>query len=188
MFDRLEYGQPSSMATLTQTTTRLADSIKDVGHRYAGSSELPLGGYAVTLATYTTLVATLTAAVRATGQEVPDGLTVKDAVMMAVATHKLSRILTKDPVTSPIRAPFASNKGVSGPAELADQPRGHGAEKTIGELITCPFCAEVWIATGMTAGLIFLPRVTRLVTGTFASVAGADILQYLHAWLERKAG
>jgi Protein of unknown function (DUF1360) len=176
------------MATLTQTTTRLVDSVKDVGRRYAGSSEIPLGGYALTLATYTTLVAALTVAVRATEQDVPDGLTVKDAVLMAVATHKLSRILTKDPVTSPLRAPFASNKGVSGPAELADQPRGHGAEKTIGELITCPFCAEVWIATGMTAGLIFVPRLTRLVTGTFAAVGGADFLQYVHAWLERKAG
>jgi len=176
------------MATLTETTTRLTDSIKDIGQRYVGDSQLPLGGYLATLATYTALVATLTATVRATGRKVPDGLGVKDAVTMAVATHKLSRLLTKDPITSPIRAPFASHEGVSGPAELADEPRGHGAEKTIGELVTCPFCAEVWIATGMTAGLIFLPKMTRLVMGTFAAVAGADILQYVHAMLDQAAG
>ncbi len=176
------------MATLTQTTARLTDSIKDIGQRYAGDSELPLGGYAVTLTTYTALVAALTATARATGRKIPDGLGVKDAVTMAVATHKLSRLLTKDPVTAPIRAPFAEHEGVSGPAELADEPRGHGAEKTIGELVTCPFCAEVWIATGMTAGLIFLPKMTRLVMGTFAAVAGADILQYVHALLEQAAG
>ena len=175
------------MATLTETTTRLAGSIKEVGQRYVGDSDLPLGGYLGTLATYSTLVATLTALARATGRKAPDGLGVKDAVMMALATHKLSRILTKDPVTSPLRAPFAAHKGVSGPAELADQPRGHGAEKTIGELVTCPFCAEVWISTGMTAGLIFLPKMTRLVIGTFTAVAGADILQYVHSWLERTA-
>jgi hypothetical protein len=185
MFESLSSGQPCSMATLTQTTTRLTDSVKDIGQRYLGGSDLPLGGYAATLATYTTLVATITAAARVSGRKVPDGFPVKDAVMMAVATHKLSRILTKDPVTSPLRAPFAKHDGVSGPAELADEPRGHGTEKTIGELVTCPFCAEVWIATGMTAGLIFVPRLTRIVMGTFASVAGADILQYVHTLLDK---
>jgi Protein of unknown function (DUF1360) len=188
MFDRLKPGQPCSMATLTHARTRLTDSIKEIGQRYVGDSELPLGGYVATLATYTALVVTLTVAAELTGREAPDGLSVKDTVIMSVATHKLSRLLTKDPVTSPIRAPFAAHEGVSGPAELADRPRGHGAEKTIGELVTCPFCAEVWVATTMTAGMVFLPKMTRLVMGTFAAVAGADILQYVHAWLERKAG
>ncbi len=191
MFDRLSSGQPISMTTLAETLTNaktsLTGSVKEIGQRYGGASELPLGGYVVTLATYTTLVATLTATARVTGRKAPDGLSVKDAVMMAVAIHKLSRLLTKDPVTSPIRAPFAVHEGVSGPAELADEPRGRGAGKTIGELVTCPFCAEVWIGTGMTAGLVFLPTMTRLVMGTFAAVAGADILQYVHAWLEKSS-
>jgi len=63
--------------------------------------------------------------------------------------------------------------------------RGHGAQKAVGELITCPFCTGVWVATGLTAGLVFLPRVTRLATGTFAALAGADMLQFVHAWLTK---
>ena len=30
------------MATLTQTTTRLTDSIKEIGQRYVGDADLPL--------------------------------------------------------------------------------------------------------------------------------------------------
>lgn len=91
------------------------------------------------------------------------------------------------PRHNPLRAPFASYEGMSGPAELADEPRGRGEEKTIGQLATCPFCAEVWIGTGLTAGLVFLPSMTRLVMGTLAALAGADILQFVHAWLSNKA-
>ena len=39
-----------------------------------------------------------------------------------MATHKLSRIIAKDPVTSPLRAPFTTFEGTSGPAELAEEP------------------------------------------------------------------
>ena len=106
-------------------------------------------------------------------------------MLAAAATHKLSRLLTRDPVTSPLRAPFASYEGTAGPAELAEDVRGHGAQKTVGELITCPFCTSVWVATGLAAGLVFLPRVTRLAMGTFAALAGADILQFAHAWLTK---
>jgi hypothetical protein len=80
-----------------------------------------------------------------------------DVVRCAAATHKLSRLLTKDPVTSPLRAPFASYEGTSGPAELREEARGEGGRKTVGELVTCPFCASVWVATGFTAGLLFFP-------------------------------
>src|SRR6185437_3691549 len=55
MFDRRNLGEPRSMTTLTETTTRLADSIKEIGQRYVGDADLPLGGYAGTLATYATL-------------------------------------------------------------------------------------------------------------------------------------
>jgi hypothetical protein len=90
-------------------------------------------------------------------------------------------------VTSPLRAPFTSYEGTSGPAELREEVRGTGARKTVGELITCPFCSATWVATGITAGLVCLPRTTRLATGTFAALAGSDLLQYAHAWLQQEA-
>ena len=90
-------------------------------------------------------------------------------------------------MTSPLRAPFTAYQGTQGPAELEEEVRGQGGRKTVGELVTCPFCTGVWVATGLTAGLVYLPRTTRLAMGTLAALAGADMLQFVHAWLE-KAG
>lgn len=53
--------------------------------------------------------------------------------------------------------------------------------------MTCPFCAGVWVATGLTAGLVYLPRTTRLATATLSALAGADLLQFAHALLEQAA-
>lgn len=91
----------------------------------------------------------------------------------------------KDPVTSPLRAPFTEYQGTQGPAELKEEVRGEGGRKTVGELVTCPFCTGVWVATGLTAGLVYLPRTTRLAMGTLAALAGADMLQFAHAWLDK---
>jgi hypothetical protein len=175
------------MTNPTALTDRLAKSARELGQRYSGGADLPLRGYLLTMTGYGTLVAALTVLARATGRPLPARMEPLDVALLAAATHKLSRLLTKDPVTSPLRVPFASYHGKSGPAEQADQPRGRGERKTIGELVTCPFCAEVWIGTALSAGLVFLPRMTRLVTGTFAALAGADALQYGHAWMAKKA-
>jgi len=109
---------------------------------------------------------------------------VPDVLLAAVATHKLSRLITKDPVTSPLRAPFTVYQGQSGPAELEEEVRGSGAQKTVGELITCPFCIDMWVATGLMAGFIYLPRTTRLAVDTLAVLAGADLLQFGYSWLQ----
>ena len=100
-----------------------------------------------------------------------------------MATHKLSRLITKDPVTSPLRAPFTVYHGQEGPAELEEEVRGQGARKAVGELITCPFCIDMWVATGLMAGFIYLPRTTRLAIDTLAILAAADLLQFGCSWL-----
>jgi uncharacterized protein DUF1360 len=56
------------------------------------------------MATYTGLVGSLAAAAKVTRRHIPDGFPVTDVVICAAATHKLSRLLAKDPVTSPLRA------------------------------------------------------------------------------------
>lgn len=177
------------MTTLTTafatTKDRLTGLARSQQHHYARGEDRPLGGYVMTMAVYSGVVGSLAALARLTGREVPDGVPVKDIALAAFATEKLSRLLAKDPVTSPLRAPFTAYQGTSGPAELHEEVRGAGARKTVGELITCPFCTSVWVATGFTAGLIYLPRTTRLAVGTLAALAGADLLQFARAWLEK---
>jgi len=174
------------MNALDTARARLARMARAEQGAYAGDEDRPLGGYLMTMTVYAGVTGVLAAAIRMTGREVPDGLPAKDVALSALATYKLSRLLAKDPVTSPLRAPFTSYEGTSGPAELHEEVRGSGVRKTVGELITCPFCSGVWVATGITAGLVCLPRTTRLVTGTFAALAGADLLQYAHAWLQQE--
>lgn len=173
------------MNALATARDRLARAVDHQRHNYAGETDRPLGGYTMTMTTYGAVVAAIAAAARATGRDIPDGLAPHDVTLLALATHKLSRLLAKDPVTSPLRAPFTAYQGTSGPAELHEEVRGSGVQKTVGELITCPFCTGIWVATGFTAGLVFLPRTTRLAISTFAALAGADMLQFGHVWLQK---
>lgn len=175
------------MKTLDTVRDRLRGLAREQQDRYAGDADRPIGGYAATMAVYAGVVGALAAVARVTGRKVPDGLSLTDIGLSALATHKLSRLLTHDPVTSPLRVPFTTYEGTSGPAELQEEVRGSGARKTVGELVTCPFCTGIWVATGFSAGLVFLPRTARLAMGTLAALAGADMLQFAHAWMEKQA-
>jgi hypothetical protein len=55
----------------------------------------------------------------------------------------------------------------------------------MGELLTCPFCLDMWVATGFVIGLVFAPRFTRLVAGTFSALTGADFLQLAYAMAQQ---
>jgi hypothetical protein len=138
------------------------------------------------MAIYGASVAAAGALVRRRGRRLPD-ISVGDVVLVGVATHKLSRRVTKSSVTSPIRAPFTRYKGLSGPAELSEEPRGRGVRKAVGELVTCPFCLSQWVATGFVFGLLTAPRATRWAASVFASLALADFLQFAYAWAEQEA-
>ena len=175
------------MKTVTDMKDRLAGAARSQAAQYAGGQERPLGGYAITMTVYAGAVAALAAAARARGRPVPDGLSAGDLVLCAASTHKLSRLITKDPVTSPLRAPFTAYKGTQGPSELAEDVRGEGGQKTVGELLTCPFCTGMWVATGFIAGILLLPRTTRVAMGALTALTGADMLQFAHAWLEKVA-
>ena len=143
---------------------------------YAPEGGRPLRGYLTVMGIYGGVVGSLAALARRTGHRVPDRVTVTDVALFSLATHKLSRLLTKDDVTSPLRAPFTRYAEPAGEAELNEEPRGTGTQHAVGELVSCPFCAGVWIATGMSAGLVFAPRLTRLVAAAASAVALSDFL------------
>jgi hypothetical protein len=119
------------VTTLTELKDRLAGTIRVQGERYAPGEQRPLRGYAVTMAGYAGLVGGLAALARASGRDIPDRMSASDIALTATATHKLSRLLARDPVTSPLRAPFTTYQGTAGPAELDEDARGEGAQKTI---------------------------------------------------------
>lgn len=145
------------------------------------------GAHLATVATYTGAVLAIAALARRRGAAVPD-VTAFDTVRLALATYKGARLLSKDKVTAPFRAPFTERQGPGENNEVNDAPRGAGARRTVGELVSCPFCLSQWVATGLAAGLIFAPRVTRLVASTLAGVAGADFLHHAYCAAQQVPG
>jgi Protein of unknown function (DUF1360) len=148
---------------------------------YAHGEDRPLGSYLVLMATYTTAVVACASAARVAGKSLPARPPIRDLAMVAVATHKIARLISKDPVTSPLRAPFTRFLGTSGDSELEEEVRGTGWRHALGEMVTCPLCLDQWVATFLVAGLVVAPRITRLVAGTFSAVATADLLQHAYA-------
>ncbi|GAB3986940.1 hypothetical protein GCM10027615_80360 [Plantactinospora veratri] len=126
---------------------------------YAPDEHRPLGGYLATMGTYAGVALALGIAAKTTGRRVPERPSVSDVVLLSVATHKLSRLLSKDAVTSPLRAPFTRYDRPIGSGEVMEQVRDEGssARHAVGELLSCPFCLAVWISTGLTGGLVLAP-------------------------------
>jgi Protein of unknown function (DUF1360) len=75
------------------------------GEAYRNGHERPLGGYLSLIGVYTAGTVAGAALARLRGRRPPNGLSVWDCAQLTVATHKLARLIAKDPVTSPLRAP-----------------------------------------------------------------------------------
>ncbi len=155
--------------------------VRQAAAGYAPGQGRPLRGYLATLGAYGGLAGGLALLARLTGRSAPERVAGQDLLLISIATHKVSRMLAKDPVTSPLRAPFTRYDGPSAEAELGEEVRGTGLRHSVGELISCPFCLGVWVATGFSAGLVFAPRFTRLAAATFTAVAASDALQFVYA-------
>lgn len=176
-------GNGSTTATAGERVRRATQQVQ----RQYGRDDHPLAGYLGVIGVYGAAVAALGAFGRARGHRLPKRVAASDLALLAVATHKVSRTISKDSVTSPLRAPFTKFEGAAGPGELQEQVRGTGVRKAVGELITCPFCLDQWVATGFLAGLVAAPRATRWLAATFAVRAGADALQFGYAALQKAA-
>jgi hypothetical protein len=137
----------------------------------------PLAGYGVLSSIFgASFVGALVAAHRA-GRELPEELSVKDIVLTGIATHKLSRLIAKDKVTSFARAPFTRYHEATGYGEIAEQARGEGLRLAIGELLVCPYCLGMWIAGGFNLGMVVAPRGTRLAASVLTGLTISDFLQ-----------
>ncbi|MFF0779905.1 DUF1360 domain-containing protein [Streptomyces sp. NPDC003720] len=168
---------------------RLRRGLRRTERAYSAGQERPLRGYTAAMAAFGAYTAAWTTAVRIRGRPLPDRPVPWDVALTAVATFRLSRLLSKASVTSPLRAPFTTFHGSQGPAELHEEARNEDGKDTIGELVTCPFCMSVWVVSSLTAGQLLWPRATRTAMGALAALAGADALQLTYsALVDRTTG
>lgn len=159
--------------------------LRQQGQAYRNGADRPLGGYLVLVSGYTASTVAGGLVARRLGRPVPERVGPWDVFLLATATHRLARTIAKDPVTSPLRAPFTSYAGTSAPGELAEEVRGHGLQHSVGELLACPMCLAQWVATAFSLGLVMAPRATRLAMSTLTGVAGADFLQHVYVYLQK---
>jgi hypothetical protein len=141
----------------------------------------PLRWYAVFSAIFNALLAGFLAAFRRSGGELPDRVDTRDIVLIGTASHKLSRLVAKDKVTSFARSPFVRYEKDAGPSEVSEVPRGRGLRYAIGEMVGCPFCLGQWIAAALACGLLVAPRTTRFLASIFAAHALSDALNVVYA-------
>jgi hypothetical protein len=146
----------------------------------------PLGSFAVAIAVFNGAFAAALLLARRQGRELPERIGAADLATIGVASHKLSRLVGKDKVTAPLRAPFTELEGSAGPAEYAERARGSGARRAIGELLVCPYCLGLWVVTTFAIGLLFAPRLTRFVAAVFTALAISDFLQIAYKAAEEK--
>jgi hypothetical protein len=154
-----------------------AESPADASQNGSGDPTEPRGRlvpYGVLTGAYATAVGAFLWWFR---DRLPETISAGDLALLGVASHKTSRSISKDKVTAPLRAPFTEHEGDAGPGELEESPSGTGMRHTVGELLTCPFCLDQWVATGYVAGLVVAPRATRFVASVMATVAISDFLQ-----------
>src|SRR5918995_9759 len=90
----------------------------------------PFGGYAFMTAVFLTAFGGAMGAARASGRELPERISPQDVVLVGVASHKLSRLISKDRITSFVRAPFTEFQQRAGHAEVDERPRGRGPPST----------------------------------------------------------
>lgn len=176
------------MSSGTHTGRRLADRVtgwleaQKKAYAAQADDDRPLAGYLAAIGVFSTVTL---AAGRISARTKTAPLTLTEVLLVGAATHKLARVVAKDAIASPIRAPFTRYTGPGGPGEVTEELRGTGLRHSTGELLTCPFCLSPWIATGLVAGRSVAPGLTRHLTYVFTASAVSDLLQFGRTALEQ---
>ncbi len=153
---------------------------------YDGGEE-PLPSYAALMGVFNLILALFLLVARKTGRPIPERIEAGDIALLGVATHKVSLLLARDAITSPLRAPFTELQEKSSPKNVDERPRGEGLRRSLGELVTCKFCVGQWVASFFTYGLVLAPAATRLVASIFAVVTVSDHLHQTYKALTNRA-
>jgi len=168
----------------------VSPSLEDAPAAVAGYADPqkrpPFGPYLAFMSIFGTLVTAALLIARRQGRELPERVSAADLALVGTASHKLSRVVSKDKVTSPLRAPFTELEGKGGPAELEESSRGTGLQKAIGELLICPYCLGLWVVAAFSIGIVFAPRVTRFIASLFSALTISDFFQIAYKAAEEK--
>jgi hypothetical protein len=157
---------------------------------YAPEGERPPLGSRLALASgFAAAFGAFLAARRRSGRGLPERIDARDLALLSGASFKLGRMIAKEKVSAPIRAPFTEYQGkAEAPGEVNERPRGSGPRAAVGELLTCPYCLGMWVISALTVGLVTVPRETRLVASILSALGVSDFLQVAYRALVARGG
>lgn len=155
-----------------------ADALLPIG---AGHQGEPLGSYVAAAGLFVGLVGT-TLALLQRARRKPPVPTFRDVFLLSAATVRLSRLIARDRVMSPLRAPF-TEVDLTPEGSLQEHPRGTGPTRAIGELVTCPRCTAMWASGALCLSYAWAPSTTRTVSLMLATSALSDLANRLIAKL-----
>jgi len=151
------------------------------------AAERPLGAYGLLAASFLAGAGTALTALERSGRRIPHRIDLRDLALLAVGTHKLSRVIAKARVTAFLRAPFTEHRGSAGHGESDDVAVGTGVRRAVGELLVCPYCLAMWVAGGLLTLYVAAPRVARLSASALTAVVVSDMLQIAYKAMEDRA-
>jgi hypothetical protein len=99
----------------------------------------------------------------------------------ALATYRLTRLATADVISEPVRMAVLRRVGAEPPDEQDDPTAQEVVEAMkdpprLATLVTCRWCAGVWIAAAVTAARLVAPRAWQPVARGLALSASAVLL------------
>jgi hypothetical protein len=154
-------------------------------HTHSNDDPRPLKSYAGIMASYGVLAAGLIVLLRRNRFRLRP-LSPWNFALYALAAEHVSRLISKDSVTSPVRRPFTRFEEPAGEGEVNEEVIGSGPRHAIGELLTCPFCLDQWVATGLVAGSVAAPTLTTAVVSVSAVARMADYLHLAYGFLRER--
>ena len=162
----------------------IVQKVEDTAQEYAPDEDRPISGYLGLASLWATIVTLILVLGR---KRLPRSINVPEMVVTALATYKLSRIITKQSVASSIRAPLTRYVEPAGAGEVNEEVRVDGPLHALGELILCPLCMDVWVATAFFGGFTFVPNATRFAASVMSTVAVSDALHFAWDGIKRTA-
>jgi len=112
-----------------------------------------------------------------------------DMLLLSLATFRLTEVITEEKVARFIRAPFCEQVTTTKPDGTVveeEVPIGKGFRRVAGELVLCPWCAGIWIATLLTFFWVLAPGMARMVLIVFGAAAGGLLFQIFVKLMDRK--
>lgn len=82
-------------------------------------------------------------------------------LVLGLAAYRAANIVSNEPVTKPLRAPFVDEAQTDG--KIIEQPKKSGFAGAMGLLIYCPSCTGVWLAAALVYFYVFYPVPTFVI-------------------------